>query len=123
MDENPEYASYNGLNRPALVMGIPLMPLLGCAFLMVFGGFAAVMVWGAVGLIVPIVLAIPLLVMKVVCEDDPNALTLLRWRIQGRLLRVKQMATVAVFVTGSEKLRKKNAYRIFKKQKSSSDGK
>lgn len=123
MDENPEYASYNGLNRPAMVMGIPLMPLLACAFLMVFGGFAALMTWGIVGLIVPLLLSVPLLVMKVVCEDDPNALSLLRWRIMGWMLRIKQMASVVVFVSGSEKLRKKHAYRIFKKQKSSGDGK
>lgn len=116
MNEDPEYASYNGLNRPALIRGIPLMPALACAFFMVIFGFAALYAWGIVGLVVPLFFAIPLLIMKVLCADDPNALSLFRWSFQGSILRIKQKKSVLVFVTGSNHAGKKNAYQIFKKQ-------
>lgn len=45
------FLSYNGLNRPVMVRGVPLMLFLSVGFLAVFGGFGCMFMWGISGLI------------------------------------------------------------------------
>ena len=97
MDEKSKYASYNGLNRVALVMGIPLMPFLFGAFLSVFLGFPALMMWGIVGILIPAVVFLGLFILKLLCEDDPNAIDVIRWKIKGYFLRVRLGGKVMSF--------------------------
>ncbi|EFL2297890.1 hypothetical protein AOC66_004871 [Escherichia coli] len=47
------FLSYNGLNRPVMVRGVPLMLFLSVGFLAVFGGFGCMFMWGISGLIFP----------------------------------------------------------------------
>ena len=89
MEEKTKYASYNGLNRVALVMGIPLMPFLIGAFLAVFLGFPALMMWGVVGILIPAVIFLGLFVLKLLCEDDPNAIDVIQWKIKGYFLKFR----------------------------------
>lgn len=114
-EDDSEYVSYNGMNRPALFMGVPLMPMLFGCFLMVFGGFAGLLMWGGYGLIFPAVVFLCLFVLKLICEDDPNAMEIMTWRLKGAFLRLKQGSDVLVFVSGDEKSRESHAKRFFKK--------
>lgn len=113
---NYEYVSYNGMNRPALKMGIPLMPLLFGGFLIVFGGFGGLMLWGVYGFIFPVFVGLILFSLKIVCEDDPNGLEVIKWKVMGILLLFKQGGEVLCFGSGNdERMKKTHAQRFFRK--------
>ena len=99
MDENEKkvFATYNGLNRPAMVMGVPLLLLLAVGFLAVFGGFTAMYFWGISGLLVPALCFLFLFIIRLICENDPNALRVLKLRFKGIMLKVKHRDTVIGF--------------------------
>ena len=118
MNKKTEYASYNAMSRPALIYGVPLLPLLFLGFLIIGSAFIGILNFGlAKGISVPFILSIPIVFMKIQCEQDPRALDSLRWQIQGFFFKLKQGSVMTVFVTGSEKLRTKYAYRFFKEIK------
>ncbi|CNK25799.1 Type IV secretory pathway%2C VirB3-like protein [Yersinia aldovae] len=119
-DEDPvdEFATYNGLNRPALLWGIPLIPLVIGLFLIIIGGVLFFFLFGLYGLILPLSVAVVLLFLKAICELDPNALESYLWRFKGWLLRFKQKGDVFIFTSGNEGFKKKHAKRIFKRQQS-----
>lgn len=96
-DERNQYATYNGLNRPAMVMGVPLMLLLFSGFVAVFGGFGAIYLFGAKGLIVPSVLFLFLFIVRLFCDSDPNALRVLHLQFKGFLLKVKHQDIITGF--------------------------
>jgi len=81
--------TYNGFNRPALVAGIPLMLLLFTAFFAFLTGFPAIFFWGMKGLIIPVVCALFLFMVKLGCENDPNALRVIRLNLMGLLLKIR----------------------------------
>jgi type IV secretion system protein VirB3 len=110
-----EYASYNGMNRPALAMGIPLMPLLFGGFLIVFGGFLGLMLIGGYGLIFPVIVGLVLFIIRLICEDDPNAMKIISWRLKGSCLRLGQKHDVLILTSGDEKKKVSHAKRFFKK--------
>ncbi len=83
------YLTYNGLNRPALVAGVPLMILLFTGLFAVLAGFPAIYFFKLKGLIIPAGCFLFLFMVKLVCEDDPNALRIIRLNIMGFLLKVK----------------------------------
>ncbi|ENG8827712.1 VirB3 family type IV secretion system protein [Salmonella enterica] len=117
-ESDDEYASYNGMNRPALLMGIPLMPLLFGGFLMVFGGFLGLMTIGGYGLIFPSIVGLILFVIRLICEDDPNAMKIISWRLKGFCLRLGQKNDVLIFISSDEKRKVSHAKRFFKKASS-----
>lgn len=81
--------TYNGFNRPALVSGIPLMLLLFTDFFAVLTGFPAIFLWGMKGLIIPAICALFLFIVKLACENDPNALRVIRLNLMGLLLKIR----------------------------------
>ncbi len=99
MDENEKkvFATYNGLNRPAMVMGVPLLLLLAVGFLAVFGGFTAMYFWGLSGLLVPALCFLFLFIIRLICENDPNALRVLKLQFKGMILKVIHRDTVIGF--------------------------
>ncbi|ECT8230231.1 conjugal transfer protein TraD [Salmonella enterica subsp. enterica serovar Enteritidis] len=99
MNENEKnvFATYNGLNRPAMVMGVPLLLLLAVGFLAVFGGFTALYFWGLSGLLVPGLCFLFLFIIRLICENDPNALRVLKLQFNGMVLKVKHRDSVIGF--------------------------
>ncbi|EAV0955627.1 conjugal transfer protein TraD [Salmonella enterica] len=94
MDKANEHVSesfmtYNGFNRPALVAGIPLMLLLFTAFFAVLTGFPAIFLWGIKGIIIPVICALFLFIVKLACENDSNALRVIRLNLMGLLLKIR----------------------------------
>ncbi|EGH9360840.1 conjugal transfer protein TraD [Salmonella enterica] len=100
MKEKTLYLTYNGLNRPAMVRGVPLMLLLSCGFLATFSGFIAIYFIGVFGLIFPVFFGVFLLGVKVVCENDPNALRVLKLSLSGMLLKLKHGEMITGFDSG-----------------------
>ena len=82
------FLSYNGLNRPAMVMGVPLMLFLSVGFLAVFGGFGCMFMWGISGLIFPALCFLFLFIVRIICENDPNALSVMNLQLKGYFLKV-----------------------------------
>ena len=73
-DIHTEYPTYNGMNRPAMLAGAPLMPLIICFFILMFIGMIAQQFIGSsalliVGLILPIYFG-----LKTISENDDQAI-------------------------------------------------
>lgn len=89
MTEKPQYASYNGLGREAMIgsTGIPLMLGLGigCVFLLAWIILQAVI--GPIAILVTL-LAIPIfLFIRVTCGNDDKALRILLLELRCYLRR------------------------------------
>ncbi|MGL5290036.1 MAG: VirB3 family type IV secretion system protein [Aeromonas sp.] len=85
-----KYITYNGLNRPAMVMGVPLMLLLGMGFLGVFGTAILMSAFGVNAFIFTAIILLVTFAIKLTCENDPNALSVLKMNLNGVLLSLRQ---------------------------------
>ena len=93
---NDGYISYNGLNRPPLIMGIPIMSLIAILSSMFFIAFPLFFYVNTfVGLTVVAILLLALLAIKVMCEDDARAMEVVKVKIKG-FLRYKFKKILAV---------------------------
>lgn len=90
-----EYLAYNGLNRPALVMGVPLMILLPILFVAMFSGFILSNIFGLVGLVPAGFCLLSIIVLRAMTEHDPNAISVAIFRGRGLLLK-KGKAVIAI---------------------------
>lgn len=83
-----EYLSYNGYNRPALVMGVPLMVMLPLMFFAIFAGFIMITFFGLVGLIPPAMSLLSIIVIRALTENDPNALRVVAFKLKGTIIKI-----------------------------------
>lgn len=86
-DIDSEYLSYNGFNRPALVMGVPLMLMLPIFAFAIFGTFIGVSLFGVVGIIPAGISILLIVVIRAMTENDPNALKVIAFNIKGFLIK------------------------------------
>lgn len=86
-DINNEYLTYNGYNRPALVMGVPLMILLPIMFVAFFSAFILINIFGLVGIIPAGICLLSIIIIRAITENDPNALTVLVFKLKGFFIR------------------------------------
>ena len=115
-DLNESFPSFNGMNRPAMVFGVPMVAALCILCFMVVSGFlGSSLNWGFYSLILPALGAIYLLFLKIVCEDDPNALAFIKWRAKAILIKQSQGNPVILLTSDSQKREVYNARRQFKK--------
>lgn len=115
-DLNESFPSFNGMNRPAMVLGLPMLPALFTLMFIVFSGFlGSFLEWGVYSLILPSIGVIYLLVIKIACEDDPNALAFIKWRAKAILIKQGQGNPVILLTSDSQKREVYNARRQFKK--------
>lgn len=103
MSSKDSYYTYNGLNRPAMVRGVPFMLLLTCGFLAIFTGFLGIYFLGAFGLVFPVLIAAFLFAVKIICENDPNALRVVKLSLSGMLLKLKHGDSITGFDSGGYK--------------------
>lgn len=97
-NQNPDqYATYNGLNRPAMIMGVPLMLLLTLGIVGLFGTFIFIAVAGAKGFIFTGCIFLIAFGVKLLCDKDPNALKVIKMNLKGRLIYLKQGNSIIGF--------------------------
>lgn len=114
MDE--KFPSFNGLNRPAMMFGVPMVAALFTLIFMIITAFLGVMLGaGKYSLILPFFGFCYLIFLKIICADDPNALAIVQYRLQARLLKISQGNPVIYLTSNSTKRDLYNARRQFKK--------
>lgn len=78
------YSSYNGLNKPAVFAGIPLMLMVAILTALLFICLPSYILLGKVaGTITAIILVAVYLFAKFSCDNDPNALTVMKLQVLG----------------------------------------
>lgn len=111
-----KFPTFNGLNRPAMMYGVPMVASLFTLTFMIATAFlGAFLGAGVYSLILPALGACYLLFLKIICEDDPNALAIVTWRVKARLLKASQGNPVIYLTSNSQKRDLYNARRQFKK--------
>ena len=96
-DIHTEYPTYNGMNRPAMLAGAPLMPLIICFFILMFIGMIAQLFVGSsallvVGLILPIYFG-----LKTITENDDQAMKIYALEAKWLLRRILSGAGLRTF--------------------------
>ncbi len=85
---NDEFLTYNGLNRPATIMGgIPIVLGLALTGIAIFSLFILIPPFGFYGMIPAIVCGLLMMAIKIINEDDPNSLRFLLLKFNGFLIR------------------------------------
>lgn len=84
---NDVYLSYNGLNRPALVMGVPILMLLSLLGIALVTAIVGVNIFGLMGLIPAGMCFLCIVVIRSLTESDPNALTVASFKLKGFFLK------------------------------------
>lgn len=88
MSEYREFSSYNGFDRTAMFMGIPLLWAIGLLTLAVFVMFVGMYFFDMVGFLF-ILLVLPIaLFLRMISQTDDKALDILKLEIYYRLKRV-----------------------------------
>lgn len=110
-----EYITYNGFNRPALVMGVPLLLLLGIGMFGMFGFFLCFVLFGFLkAIIFPFISGMIFFIVRAMCETEPNAMRITKLRLNGFLLKVLQRNNVISFHCGDMFIRRKYEKQKFK---------
>ena len=96
-DIHTEYPTYNGMNRPAMLAGAPLMPLIISFFILMFIGMIAQQFIGSsalliVGLILPIYFG-----LKTISENDDQAIKIYALEAKWLLRRILSGAGLRTF--------------------------
>ncbi|MCQ9124681.1 VirB3 family type IV secretion system protein [Rodentibacter caecimuris] len=115
-EEDYTFPTFNGMNRPAMMYGIPMMIGLIVMIYIVLTGFIGFqMGLGKFALIAPGLGVIFLIIVKVICQDDPNAFAILKWKFKAILLKLNQQNPI-IYLSSNGKTREVyNARRSFKK--------
>ena len=120
MDNKKRHASFNGLSRPALMIGVPIIP----AVILMLSAVASLVVGmmisaGLFSLILPILIIILFLYLKVQCEMSASAIDLIILNIRARMMRIKSHNSSVIALSANKytnKERMKNVQEYFKKQ-------
>jgi len=113
-----EYITYNGFNRPALVMGVPLLFLLGLGMFAMFGFFLGLIIFGFFkAIIFPFISGVVFFIVRAMCETEPNAMRIAKLRFNGFLLKFFQRSNVISFHCGDSFIRRKYERQKFKFEK------
>lgn len=85
---NDIYLSYNGLNRPALVMGVPILLLLALLGIALITAIIGVNLFGLLGLVPAALCFLCIVVIRSLTESDPNALSVVSFKLKGFFLKL-----------------------------------
>ncbi|HCP8030924.1 TPA: VirB3 family type IV secretion system protein [Escherichia coli] len=81
------YLTYNGLNRPAMIKGMPIIPFILCLLALMVSFFIGILTIGFYGLIIPSVIIGVMIAIKQMCADDPNAMSARALKFKGLCLK------------------------------------
>lgn len=79
------YLTYNGLNRPAMVAGVPIGVFLISGGICLLSGLLLSNFIGVYSLIPIVICILACVISRIVCEDDPNAINVLTLKIKGMI--------------------------------------
>lgn len=82
-----EFSSYNGLDRTALFMGIPLLPAIGLLTMSVFVMFIGLIFFGIVGFLFILLLTPFAFFLRSITYNDDKALEMLALELRYRSKR------------------------------------
>lgn len=82
-----EFSSYNGLDRTALFMGIPLLPAIGLLTMSVFVMFIGLIFFGIVGFLFILLLTPIAFFLRSITYNDDKALEMLALELRYRSKR------------------------------------
>lgn len=88
-----EYFTYNGLNRPSVIFGVPILVFLSCLVISVLSVFLLKYI-GFFALIPVFICFISCIFIRVITEDDPNALPFVTLKLKGFLLKRNSILSV-----------------------------
>lgn len=96
-DIHTEYPTYNGMNRPAMILGAPLMPMVFCTLTVIFLAmianlFIGVKAFFLVGLVLPIYFG-----LKTISENDDQAMKIYALEAKWLLRRILSGAGLRTF--------------------------
>lgn len=78
------YCSFNFINKPAMIIGIPFGIFMCGIFLLLISFFGLFFTVGLIAALVAVALIVlAMTVIKLLCENDPNALKFLKYRLKG----------------------------------------
>lgn len=115
-EEDYTFPTFNGMNRPAMMYGIPMMIGLIVLIYIVLSGFIGFQIGlGKFSLIAPSLGVIFLIAVKIICQDDPNAFAILKWKFKAIQLKLQQQNPIIYISSNGSKREAYNARRSFKK--------
>lgn len=92
--EEPVFVSYKGMGYVSMFFGVPLSAVLIMSGAALVGSFVFMLMFGAIGLIWPVLCAFVLLCIKELCATDNKALERTRWIFKAWRLRLSKVSTV-----------------------------
>ncbi|MDE9544132.1 VirB3 family type IV secretion system protein [Xenorhabdus bovienii] len=81
------YLTYNGLNRPALVMGVPIILLLSLFGIGLITAMVGVYFLGLIGFIPAGICFLCIMIIRLLTESDSNALKVISFKLKGFVLK------------------------------------
>ena len=107
-EEREQYASYNSLARKPLMLGIPIIPLIMGALLMLITGWIGLSFFGVKGLVFPAFIALGLLYIRIRSMEDSRAIDDMKWEAKGFLTRLRcQSNTISLTSIDNHPFRRK----------------
>ena len=97
--EREQFASYHSLARKPLIGGIPVIVLVSGCGAMLLTGFFGCLLFGAMGLVLPALIALGLLYIRIRCMDDSRATVDMKWELKGFLTRLRCQSTTISFTS------------------------
>ncbi|WP_321273661.1 conjugal transfer protein TraD [uncultured Vibrio sp.] len=98
-EEREQYASYNSLARKPLMLGIPIIPLIMGALLMLITGWIGLSFFGVKGLVFPAFIALGLLYIRIRSMEDSRAIDDMKWEAKGFLTRLRCQSNTISFTS------------------------
>lgn len=111
-----EFPSFNGMNRPAMTYGVPMVLGIFTVLFIILSFFGGIYLkLGYFSLALPTCGLFFLIFIKIICEDDPNALAFIKWRIKAIITIFKGNQVIHLSSNGCSSRKVYNANRQFKK--------
>nr|WP_319552176.1 conjugal transfer protein TraD [uncultured Vibrio sp.] len=98
-EEQEQYAGYNSLARKPLMLGIPIIPLIMGALLMLITGWIGLSFFGVKGLVFPAFIALGLLYIRIRSMEDSRAIDDMKWEAKGFLTRLRCQSNTISFTS------------------------
>lgn len=117
-EKTNKYTTFNGLGRPALAWGVPVMVLISFIFAVIFTLFLGFIIgWGVFSFIIPFILLSILFFLKIKCETNDKAIDIMKLDLMGLFLMIKSGGGIISLTANqySKKEKEKNVKEFIKK--------
>lgn len=113
-----KFSSFNGFSRPALAFGVPIVFFSICIVVMLISFFLGIILAGILyACIIPLIIAGLLFYIRLITEQNINALELLQLNLKSIIFRLKYAKNMSSISLGTSaysfKERKENVKNFF----------